>query len=605
MRSRPQHWSRLIVAVLGLLAPIAVANAMADPALAYETVEPSRIRLGESATIRVTSLDGYLENFQLPTVPGLKFETIGRFQGFEFVGGHATAAWYIQIRVTPQSVGVFSIPGVTPKSATVELEVFSRDAPDPYAWHSQRPTPAPAPMSKAPLPKGIQLKAGGAAFAQLVIPTRQVYVGENVPVDVAVGVRPGIVTSLNGPPALTGGEFTLNNLPKEPLRREQVIEGNTFLVMTWHAALAAVKPGDFSFSVETPLSVMVDTRSAEDQALGAQLGWPFSQIMSRKTITRKDITIASPSSELRVLSLPTRGRPSDFSGAVGDFQVSSDTSATRVAAGDPLTLHLRISGVGNFDRVDSTMFDHLDHWKTYPPRSSFKPSDTAGNKGEKVFEQPLIAALPGEQSIPALEFTYFNPRTQRYERAHTQPITVTVSTSLADSSPGAPLATHDANGAVTSRFARGLRPDHPRPQSSVSELRPLYFQASFLTVPATLALILAGSWLAVRPQPERTISKAAKRVLEQLDAAARSGNAASFFEAARKELLQTFADRWQVSPDELTSKELKARLGTRGEEIERLVALADEAKYSDDEAGQVDFRRWIGVVRDHLAGGTE
>ena len=24
----------------------------------------------------------------------------------------------------------------------------------------------------------------------------------------------------------------------------------------------------------------------------------------------------------------------------------------------------------------------------------------------------------------------------------------------------------------------------------------------------------------------------------------------------------------------------------------------------DDEAGQVDFRRWIGVVRDHLAGGT-
>jgi hypothetical protein len=133
----------------------------------------------------------------------------------------------------------------------------------------------------------------------------------------------------------------------------------------------------------------------------------------------------------------------------------------------------------------------------------------------------------------------------------------------------------------------------------------LYFQASFLTVPVTLALILAGSWLAVRPQPARTISKAAQRVLEQLNAAARSGDAASFFEAARKELLRTFADRWQVSPDEITSKELKARLGTAGEEIERLFALADEAKYSDDEAGQVDFRGWIGVVRAHLAGGTE
>jgi hypothetical protein len=605
MRSCPQHWSQLIVAVLGLLAPIAVANAMADPALAYEIVEPSRIRLGESATIRVTSLDGYLEDFRLPTVPGLKFEMIGRAQGFEFVSGHATPAWYIQIRVTPESVGVFSIPGLTPKSPTVGLEVFTRDAPDPYAWHSQKPTPIPAPMSKAPLPKGIQLKAGGAAFAQLVIPTRAVYVGEDVPVDVEVGVRPGIVTSLNGPPALTGGDFTLNNLPKQPLRREQVIEGNPFLVMTWHTALAAVKPGDFSLSVETPLSVIVDTRSAEDQALGAWMGWPFSQIMSRKTITRNDITIASPSSTLKVLSLPTQGRPNDFSGAVGDFQVSSDTSATRVAAGDPLTLHLRISGVGNFDRVDSTMFDHLDHWKTYPPKSSFTPSDTAGNKGEKVFEQPLIAALPGEQSIPALEFTYFNPRTQRYERAHTQPIRVTVSTSLADSSLVAPVAAHDANGAATSRFARGLRPDHPRPQSSVSDLRPLYFQARFLTVPATLALILAGSWLAVRPQPARANSNAARRVLEQLDAAARSGDAVSFFHAARNELLRTFAERWQVSPDQITSRELKARLGTAGEDIERLVALADEAKYSDYEAGHTDFRRWIGVVREHLAGGTK
>jgi len=139
----------------------------------------------------------------------------------------------------------------------------------------------------------------------------------------------------------------------------------------------------------------------------------------------------------------------------------------------------------------------------------------------------------------------------------------------------------------------------------VSELRPLYFQAAFLTVPATISLILAGSWLAVRPQPARMSSKAARRVLEQLDAAARSGDAVSFFEAARRELLRTFADRWQVSPDQITSKELKARLGTAGEDIERLVALADEAKYSHDEAGHVDFRRWIGVVRDHLAGGTK
>jgi hypothetical protein len=259
-----------------------------------------------------------------------------------------------------------------------------------------------------------------------------------------------------------------------------------------------------------------------------------------------------------------------------------------------LTLRLRISGVGNFDRVDAAMLDHLDHWKTYPAKSSFTAKDEAGNKGEKVFEQPLIAATPGEQSIPALEFSYFNPNTQHYERASTQPITVTVAASLAESSPGAP----------TSQPIRGLRPDHPLSRSSVSELRPLYFQPLFQAVPLALLLLFAGSWFAVSPQPGRATSKAVRRTLAQLDAAARSGDTSSFFSAARKVLLQTFADRWQMPPDQITSAELKARLGSTGEDIERLFALADEATYSDAEHGSADLQRWLGLIRVQLAGGA-
>jgi hypothetical protein len=327
------------------------------------------------------------------------------------------------------------------------------------------------------------------------------------------------------------------------------------------------------------------------------MGWPFSKSMSRSSAP-KDMTIASPSSELNVLPLPTLGRPRDFSGAVGDFDVSSDISPSRVAAGDPLTLHLRVRGVGNFDRVDSAMLDHLEHWKTYPPKSSFKASDAAQTHGEKVFEQPLIAEEPGEQTIPAIDFSYFNPRTQRYERAHTQPIKVMVATSLADSSLGVPGESHDPNGA----FARGLRPDHPQPRASVSELRPLYFQSSFLTVPAALALMLAAAWLAVRPEPRRVTSKAVRRALAQLEAAARSTDSSAFFGLARGTLLQTYADRWEMSTDQITSTELKARLGAEGEEIERLFALADEAQYSHQGAHGKDLQRWLRVVRRQLAG---
>ncbi|HEY2399844.1 MAG TPA: hypothetical protein VGI23_05780, partial [Steroidobacteraceae bacterium] len=70
MRIRLMHWSTLVVLFLGLLAPIARVCAAADLSLAYETIEPPSIRIGESAIIRVTSLDGYLDDVPLPNVTG-------------------------------------------------------------------------------------------------------------------------------------------------------------------------------------------------------------------------------------------------------------------------------------------------------------------------------------------------------------------------------------------------------------------------------------------------------------------------------------------------------------------------------------------------------
>ena len=332
------RWIKVIIAILWLLAPAECAMAQGLDALAYETIEPSRIKLGESATIRVTSF-GHLKDVALPTVPGLVFEALGRSQGLEFVNGTAIPATFILIRVTPQFAGVFSIPGLTPKSRSIGLEVVKGDEPNPYIWHSQQP--APPPVRAASLPKGVQLQAGGAAFVHLAIPTRPIYVGESVPVDIEVGLRPGIVTSVNGLPTLNGSDFTLNNLSKQPERREEAIEGGTFVVLTWHSALAAVKPGDFSLSVETPLTVKFSTLSAADRAVASRLAWPLLQSMYNG-VAPKDITIESAPSKLKVLPLPTEGQPKDFSGAVGEFQVSSDISPASVAAGDPLTLRLHI-----------------------------------------------------------------------------------------------------------------------------------------------------------------------------------------------------------------------------------------------------------------------
>jgi hypothetical protein len=587
------RWSKIFIASLCLLAPVEYAMAQTLDELAFETIEPSRIKLGESAILRVTSF-GRIKDVALPTIPGLIFETMGRSQGFDFINGSTLPATFFLIRITPQFAGMFSIPGLAPNSRSIGLEVVKGDEPNPYTWRSQQP--APAPVVTASLPKGVQLQAGGAAFVHLAIPARPVYVGESVPVQIEVGLRAGIVTSVNGLPTLKGSDFTFNNLSKQPERREETIEGGAFVLLTWHSALAAVKPGEFALSAQAPLTVKMSTLSAADRAVASRLAFPLLQSMY-SGIAPREMTIESSPFQLKVLPLPTEGQPDNFSGAVGEFRVSSDVSPANVAAGEPLTLRLHISGAGNFDRVDSTMFDHLDHWKTYPAKSTFTPSDAVGNEGEKVFEQPLIAAQPGERSIPGLEFSYFNPNTRQYERAQTPAIKVIVAASLAS---GVSL-----DGAVVTGATRGLRPDHRIPQNQVSELRPLYFRVPFLIIPTTLALLLAGSWFAVRPRAARATSKAAERVLAKLDAAARTGDSSSFFEVAREALLHNFAIRWQMPVDQITVAELKARLGTSGEAVERLFAIADEAKYSDYHSGRTDFQHWLSLIRGQLAGDRE
>ncbi len=248
----------------------------------------------------------------------------------------------------------------------------------------------------------------GSAFVHLEIPKHEMYVGESIPVEIQVGMRDGFVASLNGLPKLNSSDFTLNNLSRQPVHAAKAIDGKPFTVYTWHSLLGAVKPGTFSLTFDAPLTVRIRTRPRQDSMLDDLLGDPFMQNIFGTTV-QKDITATSPEAAMTVLPLPAEGRPPDFGGAVGSFKISTDVSATKSTVGDPLTLRMHVTGAGNFDRVESRMLSGDDRWKTYEPKASFNSPDPTGHRGEKIFEQPLIAPQPGTHTIPPLKFSYFDP----------------------------------------------------------------------------------------------------------------------------------------------------------------------------------------------------
>jgi BatD DUF11 like domain len=596
MRRLFRDWINVVASIAVCIA--VATSARADTSLTYETIQPAKIVIGEYAILKITSIDSELQNVKLPEVSGLSFELIGHARQMEFNNGIASESSSIIIRVTPQIAGIFSIPGPTPKSQPMILEVLTdRNAgAPPLTLNGQAPRKPLPPTPKTGNAAGIHFTADGAAFVQLKLPKRAVYVGESVPVDIEVGVVPGVVTALNGLPTVKGGDFTLNNLSKQPERKEEILDGKPFLKFVWHSVLAAVKPGDFSLTVDTPLTVKISSRPAEDEAFANLLGGPFLQNFYGN-IVPKEMTVTSQPSDLHVLPLPSSGRPTDFSGAVGTFKLSSDVSAAQIPAGDPVTLRMHVSGAGNFDRVDSQMLDRSDQWKTYPPTSAFSAADSIGYKGEKTFEQPLIAAQPGEQTIPGLSFSYFDPESKRYERAQTAPIKVTVDSSRAANSLKAP-ADSKPDARLAKRNAAELRADHaPTPVSAT--LIPLYLRPGYLAIPAALALLVAGGMVALRRAPQRISSKATDHALAHLSDLVRAGDASGFYVAARDLLMLHFSKAWQIPLEEITSAELTARLDD-AQDIGRLLALADEAKYSGRAADAADLSQWLQLVRRHV-----
>ncbi|MGB6354454.1 MAG: BatD family protein [Steroidobacteraceae bacterium] len=612
MRSHARSFRGCLAAIALCAFNVGVGHAAAPSVDA--TIEPSQIEMGDSAQLTITTSGNGSLSVALPVVSGLEFRVVGQSRQIEMINGATLESTSTIVRVTPEEPGVFTIPGPTPHSPPMVLRVTPSNGNGSLSSPNGGASPGLAPLLPGGANSNVHLTPDGSAFVSMEIPKHELYVGESVPVEIQVGMRDGFVASINGLPKLNSDDFTLNNLSRQPEHGAKTVAGQPFTVYTWHSLLAAVKPGSYSLGFETPMTVRVRTRSQRDSLLDDLLGDPFLQNVFGTTVP-KNITVSSPGAAIKVLPLPTQGRPPDFSGAVGTFKIGADVSSAKNTAGDPLTLRMHVTGSGNFDRVDSNMLEAGPEWKTYEPKATFSSTDPTGFRGEKTFEQPLIASQPGAQTVPSLSFSYFDPGTHSYETARSAPLPVLVSpaaNSAANEPPplsaAAPALAKPAATPADQAHA-GLRPDHAATDAHVDSLVPAYFQARFTAVPSLMVLLFGSGWMAlrrrernaqdVRGERERLRSQAIRDLTEQMATASAQRDAASFFTSARAALQHTLNARWpDIPPEHITLVDLDARLdGHDKQDIREIFTLADEANYSGHALTTADFERWTKLVQ--------
>jgi hypothetical protein len=580
----------LKTSTIALLAVLWLSIAEAAPIVSQQ-IEPATIALGSAARLTVTASGDTA--ITPPMVPGLEFVAVGQSRRIESVNGVTRSTSAVTYQVSASQPGVYTIPGSGSGSEPLVLTV----TPDGSGSHAST---SPA--------DGNRERTDASAFVRLRLPKHDLYVGEVVPVDIQVGVREGIVVSLNGLPTLNGDAFTLNKLSGEPQRAEEVIGGKPFTVFTWHSALAAVKPGALSLTMAIPLTERVRTARVDsglfrDAGMDDLFNDPaFQDLFSGST--EREVTARSVPASFTVLALPTEGRPADFSGAVGHFTVNSSLSESSAKLGDPLTLSLRVSGTGNFDRVNARMLTDVEHWKSYAPTSTFKPADDIGLRGEKTFEQPIIATQTGPQVLPAILFSWFDPATRHYETAHTEPLTASIAPS-ADAAPVALASPPPANAvgaAAPETAASAMRPDHVDTGEGPKSLLPDYYRPAYVALPSVLILAFLGAWAWVR-RGEQAASHSAQASAPQhvqpylslMEKAGAANDAELFFKSARTALQIWFAPRWHLPASAITEHEVERHLGA-DHDVSRLFTLADESAYAGVRLNRVDFAHWKRLV---------
>ncbi|WP_413560434.1 BatD family protein [Bdellovibrio sp. HCB209] len=189
-----------------------------------------------------------------------------------------------------------------------------------------------------------------------------------------------------------------------------------------------------------------------------------------------EYTKSSAAVPIKVKPLPVDGRPSDFSGAVGQFDVHATVEGQSFPVNQPLSLKVRFEGAGNAKLIDLPAMQlptGLEQYDTKSDSKFFK-----NGRSYKEFEVLLIPRQEGEVMFPALSVSMFDPKSGTYYTRKTEPINLKIV-----NNPNAPVGS-------SQRMAEGGKPA-AAPVVVENKLPDVIMAWQ----PSTQASVLARPWL--------------------------------------------------------------------------------------------------------------
>jgi hypothetical protein len=447
------------------------------------------------------------------------------------------------------------------------------DKPDPV------PQPTPAPPAAGGADVIDAMVHDDAAFLRTVVDRRAPWVGEQVTVTIYLYVRGALRAwpTVTREPT-TDGFWVHDLLP--PVRSTEPIQiaGAYRVYVLRRFAAFPLRPGELTIGA---MSATIPIGDVFDVFLGQPPA---------------DLDRTGVSVTLRVRELPRDGRPPGEP-HVGRLALDASLDRSQVPTGDAVTLTVRATGTGQIQALRIPM-PPIDGLRVLAPQARddvSASSDLVG--GTKTMEWLIVPEREGTYTIPAFRVPVFDPASATWSVAHTEPLSLTAAgnpvggvAAGGPAEPEPPLDDDDDDPDAAGGF--GLvrtRSALSRGEQATAQA-PWYPWAAAAPPLAWLGL-LAGAAIRRRLalRAERDVrgraSREAKKRLASAEAAARSGDAHSFYGALSLALKSAIEGRLGESVGSLTHSQLRKRLLDRG-------MSEDLARRVVDELEGIEFARF-------------
>lgn len=560
---------RLILKFLSMVFALALFTQTVWALNFTASLDRDTITLGENATLSLTYEGGSPNNEPTPEVPGLNITWSGNSSSFKYDGNGATAAVTMTYTVTAQHTGVFTIPafkaelgGQAIASQPLTLTVLRADAP-----------------SSSDIDSGNEV-----AFMTMVVPPGTLYVGQQLTAQLRIYLRDDVEQIENfqfTSQAVDG--FLLGKSAQGGKSRARV-GSRIYTVIPVTYTLTVTKSGPLALGPFTASAMIVVP--SQNQSGGDPF---FRQFFNQSE--QKQVSLATQRVKVDAMPLPDQNKPANFSGAIGNFTMAVNIGPTNVTVGDPVTVHVQISGHGSFDSVTLPDQSALNGFKIFPPTVKTEPSDQLGMDGTKTFEEIVTPQNSDIREWPQFSFSFFNPDDGQY---HTL------------TQPAVALLVHSAGTMPLPAFAKNSSQENQAPVD-ISPIKedlgtlhrnsvPLVVQPSFLLLQSVpvLGLLVAFIWrkradnLANNPRlrRQRAVAQIISNGLNELKTFAAGNKPDDFFATLFRLLQEQLGERLDCPASAITENVIDehpvlrhAPVTTR-DDLRELFQLCNQARYA-------------------------